>query len=99
LLPVIVGVYVPVLAFRLTEILSVELELPVTVTGLGLKLPLVLGGRLLTLKLTELDPPSAVSETVELPVEPRLTITGAAKIVKSGDGGGGAETTTVRVVE
>ena len=100
LLPVIVSCLpVTVLAFRLTEILSVEV--PGAVTGLVLKLPLVLGGKPLTLRLTELDPPTAVSVMVELPVEPRLMVSdvGDAEIVKSGLGGGGAETTTVRVVE
>ena len=99
LLPEIASVYVPVVAFRLTEILRVEV--PRAVTGLVLKLALVLGGKPLTLKLTELDPPTAVSVMAELPVEPRLTVSdvGDAEIVKSGDGGGGAETTTVRVVE
>jgi hypothetical protein len=100
LLPVIVSCLpITVLAFRLTEIVSVEL--PEAVTGLALKLALVLDGKPLTLKLTELEPPTAVSEMVELPLEPRLTVSdgGDAEILKSGDGGGGAETTTVRVVE
>ena len=98
LLPVTVSVWVPVLALRFTEIFRVEV--PGAVTGLALKLALVLGGKPLTLRLTELDPPSMPSEAKELPVEPRLTVIGdAAEIVKSGVGGGGAETTTVRVVE
>ena len=98
LLPVTVSARVPVLALRFTEILRVEV--PGAVTGLALKLALVLAGKPLTLRLTELDPPSEPSETKELPVKPRLTVTGdPAEIVKSGLGGGGAETTTVRVVE
>jgi hypothetical protein len=96
LLPVIVNGNVPVLAFRFTEILRVEL--PGAVTGLVLKLALVFGGKPLTLKLTEVGPPPAVSEMIELPVEPRLMVSdvGDAEIPKSG---AGAETTTVRVVE
>ena len=100
MLPVIIsGLPVTVVAFRFTEILRVGV--PGAVTGLALKLPLVLGGKPLTLRLTELDPPSMPSVTKELPVEPRLTVSdvGDAEIVKSGFGGGGGETTTVRVVE
>jgi hypothetical protein len=95
LLPVIVSVRVPVLAFRFTEIVSVEV--PGAVIGLVLKLALVLGGKPLTLRLTELDPPTVPSETTELPFEPRLTVSdGDAEILKFGVGD---ETTTVRVVE
>ena len=62
LLPVMVKVCVPVDAFRFTEI--VRVELPDAVTGLELKLAMVLGGNPLTLRLTELVPPLAPSDTV-----------------------------------
>jgi hypothetical protein len=93
---VIVTVDFPVLAFRFAEI--VRVEVPEAVAGLALKLALVLDGKPLTLRLTELDPPTAVSEMVELPLEPRLTVSdvGDAEMLKSG---AGAKTTTVRVVE
>jgi hypothetical protein len=61
--PVIVSFFdVTVLAFRLTEMVSVEL--PEAVTGLGLKLALVLRGNPPTLRLTELDAFTATSEIV-----------------------------------
>ncbi len=60
--PVIVSIFdVTVLAFRFTEIFRVEL--PEVVTGLGLKLALVLAGNPLTLKLTELDAFTSPTET------------------------------------
>jgi hypothetical protein len=62
LFPLMVKVYVPGGAFRFTEI--VRLELPVVVTGLGLKVALVREGTPLTLRLTELEPPLAPSDTV-----------------------------------
>lgn len=96
LAPVIFNVYSPVLALRLVE--RVRVELPEVLTGLGLKLALVLGGNPLTLRVTELEVFTAPSDTVELTLEPRFTVIddGDAEIVKSA---GGAETTTVRVVE
>ncbi len=60
--PVIVKLNVPVLARELTE--TVKVELPVVVTGFGLKLPLTLLGNPLTLRLTELEPFTALRETV-----------------------------------
>ncbi len=61
--PVTVKVYVPGGALWFTEI--VRLELPgVVVTGLGLKVALVLGGNPLTLRVTELEVFTAPSDTV-----------------------------------
>ncbi len=60
--PLIVSVDVPMLAFGFTEI--VRVQLPGAVTGLGLKLALVLRGNPLTLRLTELDAFIEPSETV-----------------------------------
>jgi len=84
LAPLIVNVDVPVLACLLTEMVSVEL--PLVLTGLTLKVALVLLGSPLTLRLTELEPFSAVSEIVDLPLCPRLIVrdVGDAEILKSG---------------
>ena len=93
-LPVIVNGYVPVRALQFTEMVS--FELPGAVAGFRLKLALVLCGNPLTLRLTELEPPLALSETVEAPFEPRFAVIDDAEMPKST---AGAETTTVRVVE
>jgi hypothetical protein len=87
---------VPVLALRFGETVSVELD--PAVTGFGLKLPLVFAGNPLTLRLIELDPPTAEVAIVYFPLDPRLTVNddGDAASVKSG---AGADTTTVSVVE
>ena len=61
-LPVIVNGYVPVRALQFTEMVS--FELPGAVAGLGRKLALVLAGNPPTLRLTELEPPIAPSDTV-----------------------------------
>ncbi len=57
-------------------ILSVELLLPdvVTETGFGVKDALVLDGKPEMLRLTEPLPPTPVSVTVTLPLEPRFTV-------------------------
>ena len=93
-LPVIVNGYVPVRALQFTEMVS--FEVPGAVAGFRLKLALVLCGNPLTLRLTELEPPLALSETVEAPFEPRFAVIDDAEMPKST---AGAETTTVRVVE
>ena len=72
MLPVIVSGYVPVAALRLTVIFSVEFA--VAVTGFGVKLALVRGGKPLTLRLTELEPFTAVTVTVVEPFAPRCTV-------------------------
>jgi len=84
LLPVIVTTAGPVLALRLAVIFRVEL--PVAVTGFGLKLALTPLGKVLTLQLTELEPLIAVAVTVVDPLEPRLTVSelGDTEGVKSG---------------
>ena len=61
-MPVMVSLRVPVLALWFGEI--VRVEVPEAVTGLELKLALVLYGNPPTLRLTELEPPIAPSDTV-----------------------------------
>jgi hypothetical protein len=72
-------------ALRLALIVSVEVAPPlVAVTGLGLKVALVLCGKPLTLKVTELEIfVVAVTVTVVGAFEPRLTVSevGASEIV------------------
>ena len=95
-LPVTVKLYVPFVANRATRIDKVEE--PVAVAGFGLKLALVLAGRPLRLRLTELDPPLAVSLIVSLPIVPRVIVTlgDEAEMVKSRAGDG---TETEKFVE
>jgi hypothetical protein len=71
--------------------LSVKVEEPVAVAGLGVKLALTLDGSPLMLKLTELEPPTDVRLIVSAPVDPRETVRPGdeAEMLKSGDGGGG----------
>jgi hypothetical protein len=88
--------YVPVRV--LLRVDTVRVEAPEPVTELGEKLPVVREGRPLTLKLTvELNPPEAVTCTLYVTEEPRLTVceVGVTLIEKSPD----AETTRVAEVE
>ena len=74
-------------ALRLALIVRVELAPPVVaVTGFGLKLALVLEGKPLTLRLTELEVFVAVTVTVVDPFDPRLTVSevGDSERLKSG---------------
>ena len=95
LFPVTVSVCVPTFANRPT--LIVRVEAPPEFTGFGLKLALVLAGRPLMLRLTELDPPMAVSVIVSWPEDPRdiVRLDGEAEMEKSGAGAG---TDTEKVV-
>ena len=62
------------------------MELPVAVTGFGVKDAVVLDGKPDMLRVTELLPPTAVKFTVTLPFEPRFTVSDGAdnEIPKSG---------------
>lgn len=70
-LPVIVIVYVPVLAFLAA--VSVYFELPAPVIDVGLKLPVTPVGRPeAESAIAELNPPLTVVVTVTYPLDPRL---------------------------
>jgi hypothetical protein len=100
LFPVTVNWEGPFGAVRFT--LIVKVEEPGAVAVLELKVALVLGGRPLMLRLTELDAPMAASVIVSMPVDPRdiVRVAGEAEMVKSAaGGGGGAGTVTEKVVE
>ena len=77
---------VPVAALRLALIVRIELAPPVVaVTGLVAKLSLAPFRRPLRLRLTELEPFTAVTVTVVELLEPRVTVSevGDAERVKS----------------
>jgi hypothetical protein len=85
LLPVTVRVEVPVGALRLGLIVSVEV--PGDGTGFVPKLALVLCGKPLTLRLTELEPLTAPTVTVVDPLEPRLTVSELEEVERLKSGG------------